>query len=84
MCYNFVMKAVNLQDAKTHLSRYVDDVEQGEVVILCRHNKPIAEIRSIEKPEEGTPEFGIYDGFGVSPEFFEPLPDDLLRAFEGL
>jgi prevent-host-death family protein len=78
------MKAVNLQDAKTHLSRYVDDVEQGEVVILCRHNKPIAEIRSIEKPEEGTPEFGIYDGFGVSPEFFEPLPDDLLRAFEGL
>ena len=78
------MKAVNLQDAKTHLSRYVDDVEQGEVVILCRHNKPIAEIRSIERPEEGTPEFGIYDGFGVSPEFFEPLPDDLLRAFEGL
>ena len=78
------MKAVNLQDAKTHLSRYVDDVEQGEVVILCRHNKPIAEIRSIEKAEEGTPEFGIYDGFGVSPEFFEPLPDDLLRAFEGL
>lgn len=78
------MKAVNLQDAKTHLSRYVDDVEQGEVVILCRHNKPIAEIRSIEKPDEGTPEFGIYDGFGVSPEFFEPLPDDLLRAFEGL
>lgn len=78
------MKAVNLQDAKTHLSRYVDDVEQGEVVVLCRHNKPIAEIRSIEKPAEGTPEFGIYDGFGVSPEFFEPLPDDLLRAFEGL
>jgi prevent-host-death family protein len=78
------MKAVNLQDAKTHLSRYLDDVEQGEVVVLCRHNKPIAEIRSIAKPEEGTPEFGIYDGFGVSPEFFEPLPDDLLRAFEGL
>jgi prevent-host-death family protein len=78
------MKAVNLQDAKTHLSRYVDDVEQGEVVVLCRHNKPIAEIRSIEKPDEGIPEFGIYDGFGVSPEFFEPLPDDLLRAFEGL
>jgi prevent-host-death family protein len=78
------MKAVNLQDAKTHLSRYVDDVEQGEVVVLCRHNKPIAEIRSIAKPDESAPEFGIYDGFGVSPEFFEPLPDDLLRAFEGL
>jgi prevent-host-death family protein len=78
------MKAVNLQDAKTHLSRYVDDVQKGEVVVLCRHNKPIAEIRSINTADEGTPEFGIYDGFGVSAEFFEPLPDVLLRAFEGL
>ena len=78
------MKAVNLQDAKTHLSRYVDDVEKGEVVVLCRHNKPVAEIRSIETADEGIPEFGIYDGFGVSESFFEPLHDDLLRAFEGL
>ncbi len=78
------MKAVNLQDAKTHLSRYLDDVQKGEVVVLCRHNKPIAEIRCIETADESVPEFGIYDGFGVSPEFFEPLPDDLLRAFQGL
>jgi prevent-host-death family protein len=78
------MKAVNIQTAKTNLSRYVDDAQKGEVVVLCRHNKPVAEIRGIETADEGTPEFGIYDGFGVSPEFFEPLPDDLLRAFEGL
>lgn len=78
------MKAVNLQDAKTHLSRYLDEVQTGEVVVLCRHNKPVAEIRCIETDDEGTPEFGIYDGFGVAESFFEPLPDDLLRAFEGL
>jgi prevent-host-death family protein len=78
------MKVVNLQDAKTHLSRYMDDVEKGEIVVVCRHNKPIAEIRSIESLDDGTPEFGVYDGFGVSDSFFEPLPDDLLRAFEGL
>jgi prevent-host-death family protein len=78
------MKSVNLQDAKTHLSRYLDDVEKGEVVVLCRHNKPIAEIRSIATTEDDVPEFGIYDGFGVSPEFFDPLPKDLVAAFGGL
>jgi prevent-host-death family protein len=78
------MKAVNLQDAKTHLSRYLDQVENGEVVVLCRHNKPIAEIRSIETADQAAPEFGIYDGFGVSDSFFEPLPDDLLGAFTGV
>jgi antitoxin (DNA-binding transcriptional repressor) of toxin-antitoxin stability system len=78
-----VMKAVNLQHAKTHLSRYVDDVEKGEVIVLCRHNKPIAEIRAIKQPsrQEGKRTFGMYEGFGVSPSFFDPLSDDLLEAF---
>jgi prevent-host-death family protein len=78
------MKAINLQDAKTHLSRYLDEVEKGEVLVLCRHNKPVAEIRSIGTADKGAPEFGIYDGFGVSESFFEPLPDDVLSAFAGL
>lgn len=80
---NAAVKMVNIQDAKTNLSRYIDDVKNGEVVVLCRHNKPVAEIRNIEATEESVPQFGIYDGFGVSPEFFEPLPDELLSAFEG-
>ncbi len=80
---NAAVKMVNIQDAKTNLSRYLDDVKNGEVVVLCRHNKPVAEIRSIETADDGVPQFGIYDGFGVSPEFFEPLPDELLSAFEG-
>jgi prevent-host-death family protein len=77
------MKSVNVQEAKTHLSQYLNDVEKGEVIVLCRHNKPIAEIRSIQPVENRVPEFGIYDGFGVSESFFDPLPDDLLRAFNG-
>ncbi len=78
------MKSINLQDAKTHLSQYLHEVENGEVIVLCRHNKPIAEIRAIEKPtsqEQGERMFGMYDGFGVSASFFDPLPDDLLEAF---
>jgi len=42
------MDKVNIQEAKTHLSRYAKKVKSGETVILCERNKPIAEIRPIE------------------------------------
>jgi antitoxin (DNA-binding transcriptional repressor) of toxin-antitoxin stability system len=80
------MIKVNIQDAKTNLSRYLDAVEKGEVVVVCRHNKPIAELRAIpEAPpkQERVRRFGLWDGFGVSESFFEPLPDDILKAFNG-
>ncbi|MFV0679403.1 type II toxin-antitoxin system Phd/YefM family antitoxin [Ottowia sp.] len=36
--------AVGLFEAKTHLSEYVARAEQGEEVIITRHNKPVAKI----------------------------------------
>jgi len=79
------MVKVNVTEAQKHLSRYLDAVEMGEVVILCRHNKPIAELKKIvEQPVPKKPRrFGLWDGFGASESFFEPLPDDLIKAFYG-
>ena len=79
------MIQVNIQEAKTHLSRFVDEVEKGEVVILCRHNKPIAELRRLKESElpKEPRRFGLWDGFGVSESFFEPLPDDLMKGLYG-
>jgi prevent-host-death family protein len=79
------MIRVNIQEAKTHLSRYLGAAESGEVVVLCRHNKPVAELRPIlaAPASAGTPRFGLWDGFGVSETFFEALPGDLIQAFNG-
>lgn len=79
------MLQVNVQEAKTHLSRYLEAAENGEVVVLCRHNKPVAELRAIPAPPEspGTPRFGLWEGFGLRESFFEPLPDELAKAFSG-
>ena len=77
------MTKLNVHEAKTHLSRYLDRVEAGETLILCRHNKPIAEVRPIQPRAKKKRVFGIYDGFGVSPEFFEPMPEDELRLWNG-
>ena len=41
------MIKVNIAEAKTHFSQYIDSVEQGETVVVCRRNVPIAEIRPV-------------------------------------
>jgi prevent-host-death family protein len=76
---------LNVHEAKTHLSRYLARVEAGETIILCRHNRPIAEVRPIAtKTSRQKRRFGIDEGkFELPPEFFEPLPDDLMRYFRG-
>ena len=77
------MIKVNLADAKSHLSQYLDCVERGETVIVCRRNVPIAEIRPLPKPLTEPRPVGIDPDFVVPDSFFEPLPEDLLQAFEG-
>jgi prevent-host-death family protein len=78
------MIEVNIHEAKTHLSKYLGRVERGETVVLCRHNKPIAEIRPIRKRQSKRRTFGQCKGqFQLGPEFFEPLPAELMAYFSG-
>ena len=77
------MIKVNLADAKSHLSQYLDSVERGEPVILCRRNVPIAEIRPLPKPPTEPRPIGTDPDLVVPGSFFESLPEDLLDAFEG-
>jgi len=77
------MIKLNVHEAKTHLSRYLAKLEEGEVIVLCRRNVPIAEIRGISKPRGERP-IGLAKGeFEVPVEFFAPLPDEVIDAFEG-
>jgi antitoxin (DNA-binding transcriptional repressor) of toxin-antitoxin stability system len=77
------MIRVNIADVKASLSRYLERVERGETIVLCRRNVPIAEIRPIARLPEKPRPVGIDRGMAIPPSFFEPLPDDLLDAFEG-
>ena len=76
---------VNVQDAKTQFSRYIDRVEQGEVVVICRHNKPVAELRPIVKKQIQNPRIpGLLKGLiGWKKEAFEPMGDEELGDFDG-
>ncbi len=41
--------AVNIYEAKTRLSAIISEIERtGEPVIICRHGRPVAELRALE------------------------------------
>lgn len=77
------MIKLNVHEAKTHLSRYLKMIKRGETIILCNRNQPVAEIRAL--PEEHRKRrMGLAQGqFTVPETFFEPLPGDILDAFDG-
>ena len=75
--------AGRLADAKSHLSQYLDSVERGETVILCRRNVPVAEIRPLPRPLTEPRPLGTDPDLVIPDSFFDPLPEDLLDAFEG-
>lgn len=78
------MIKVNVHEAKTHLSEYLERVAGGEVVILCKRNVPVAELRAVSEPRTEPRPVGRAKGrFTVPDDFFEPLPEDLVAAFEG-
>lgn len=84
MIHNIVVKRVNIHDAKTNLSRYIAELEPGDAIVLCRRNRPVAEIRPLRKKSVRQPRIGAYAGqFEVPASFFEPLPDEILKAFSG-
>jgi len=78
------MIRLNIHEAKTHLSRYLARLAEGELILLCKRNVPVAEIRPVRPPRTERRPVGLAkDRFEVTPAFFEPLPEELLDAFEG-
>ncbi len=64
-------------------SEYLHRVLEGETVVLFQDNRAVAEIRPLNAAMGPRP-IGLAAGeFVVPDDFDDPLPDDLLDAFEG-
>ena len=76
-------REVNVHEAKTHLSRLLAEVEQGEEVVIGRAGKPVARLVPFHL-EESPRAPGVWRGRGHVPdEFFDDLPDEVAAAFRG-
>ena len=78
-----LMHQVNISEAKTHLSRLIQEVRNGKEVIIARGNKPVARLVPLdsEKPQRrlGALKGMIHmaDDFDAPLEDFAPyMPDD--------
>ena len=77
------MKQVNIHEAKTNLSKLLEEVRSGEEIIISKAGLPIAKLVPI-LPGRGKRKLGLMKGtITISPDFESPLPSDLLDVFEG-
>ncbi|HEY3129794.1 MAG TPA: type II toxin-antitoxin system Phd/YefM family antitoxin [Acidobacteriota bacterium] len=78
------MIRLNIHEAKTHLSRYLNRLRPGEKILLCKRNVPIAEIRALPPSRKKKRPIGLAKGkIEIPKSFFAPLPEELLAYFEG-
>lgn len=73
------MTTVNIHEAKTHLSRLLEQAARGDEVVIAKAGKPIARLVPIAAKEPRRP--GIARG-RVTDAFFEPLPEEELAAWQ--
>lgn len=87
MTYNMVMSKVNVFEVKAKLSEYLDRAACGERIVICRHNKPVAELRAVEGVRTEPRPIGPLPGrptFDIPASFFDPLPQEELDLWESL
>lgn len=74
---------VNVHEAKTHFSKLLARVKEGEEVIIAKAGVPVARIVPVtDRPACRIP--GSAKGWlTVAPDFEEPLPESILEDFEG-
>jgi len=79
------MLSINVHEAKAKLSEYLAAVEAGETVQICRRNVPVAQIVPLQQARKTPRPIGLAcdSNYEIPASFFEPLPDELLKAFNG-
>jgi prevent-host-death family protein len=75
-------RTVTVHVAKTTLSQLIARVEAGEEIVIARGKEPVARLVPIRRAAPKR-QFGAMRGKArVDASFFEPLPEDELKAWE--
>lgn len=77
------MKTVNVHEAKTHLSRLLEEVEAGQEVVIARAGRPVARLTAL-LPARPPRQLGALAGLHAVPEDWDaPLPAEVIARFGG-
>lgn len=76
------MRILNIQEAKTHLSRLVDEAVAGEEIVIAKAGRPQVKLTPCV-PERSPRVPGAWKGRLWIAEDFDQTSEDLVRLFEG-
>lgn len=77
------MQTVNVHEAKTHLSRFVDQGATSEEILIAQTGKPIVRWAALISGKVQPPKRGLGIGRFTIPENFDHLHDETIqRIFE--
>jgi len=77
-----VSDSVNVHEAKTHLSRLLQRVQDGEEITIAKAGRPVAKLVPIRQTSARRRPGSLKDRIWISPDFDDPLPPELQRYFE--
>ena len=79
------MLTTNIHEAKTHLSRLVEEASQGKSFIIAKAGKPLVKVTPLsEKEQKGEQKLGFMKGELVVPDDFDSMGEsEINRLFEG-
>ena len=77
------MQTVNIHEAKTQLSKLVDEAVKGESFIIAKAGKPLVKVTRLEAPEAGTTKrLGFMKGQITIPNDFDEMgKDEIVKLF---
>ena len=75
------MKTANIHEAKSQLSKLIEDALNGEEVVICKSGKPIIELKPYKKRNTKR-RAGLYKKSVKMKDNFDELPDDFLNNFK--
>lgn len=79
------MRSINIHDAKTHFSRLVDEVAEGETVIIAKAGKPMAQLIPLPSSTPAKKSLiGFMRGQITVPDDFDTMgQEEIIAMFEG-
>ena len=79
------MSTISVQDMERDLPAFLRRVQAGESFLVVRGEQPLAEVHPVPASATGPRPFGLCVGqFSVPADFDQPLPDDIIKEFEGV
>ena len=73
---------VNVHEAKTHLSRLLERVSQGEEIVIAKAGRPVARLVAVRGSGKRRVPGSARGQVKMAEDFDAPLPEEIQRHFE--